>query len=229
VKPAAAAAIVFLLLLGIFAATGRVFFINDFAQRGLAARQRLVRMTGGDDRVPPQRAADVTAFDARYAAHRLATWLHVIPGGAFLALAPLQFSSKLRRRWPGVHRWLGRALIACALISAAAAFFFAMTMPFAGVAESIPIGLFGAFFVFAIARGFILIRRRDVVRHREWMTRAFAFAIAISTVRVFDGIFDATLSPLGYSMRSIFVIAVWAGWLTTGAVAEMWIRLRTEG
>lgn len=39
-------------------------------------------------------------------------FLHMITGGALCVLAPFQMIGPLRRRWPGLHRWMGRGMIA---------------------------------------------------------------------------------------------------------------------
>ena len=91
-------------------------------------------------------------------------------------------------------------------------------------AEAAAIGLFGGLFLLAMTRGFLAIRKRDVALHREWMIRTFAIAIAISTVRVFGAVLDIALAPMGIGPQAIFVLAVWAGWIVTVGVAELWIR-----
>jgi hypothetical protein len=56
------------------------------------------------------------------------------------------------------------------------------------------------------------------------MIRAFALALAISTVRIFAAALDLVATPSGLEPGPAFVIAIWAGWLTTIGAAESWIR-----
>ena len=97
-------------------------------------------------------------------------------------------------------------------------------MPYAGPAEAAAIALFGGLFLAAMPCALLAVRRGDVARHREWMLRAFALAIAVSTVRVLGGVFDVALSPHGVSPRAVFVLAVWTGWTISLVLAELWIR-----
>ena len=163
-------------------------------------------------------------MDGKFAAHPVVTRLHVVPGGLFLLFAPLQFSVRIRRRYPRLHRWSGRILLPLALISVATGLYFGLVMPFGGPGEAVAIALFGALFLTAMARGYLAIRRHQVERHREWMVRVFAIALAISTVRVVGAVLDITLTPAGFPPARLFVLSVWTGWVITVGAAELWIR-----
>lgn len=39
---------------------------------------------------------------------------------------------------------------------------------------------------------FRAIRRDDVVAHRRWMIRAFSIGVAVGTIRIWIGVFQAT-------------------------------------
>lgn len=97
-------------------------------------------------------------------------------------------------------------------------------MPFGGLGEAVAIALFGVTLLTAIVVAFVAVRRGQIARHREWMIRVFAFAIAISTIRLAVGAIDAALTPSGYPPADQFVLSVWAGWIITLAGAEAWIR-----
>ena len=127
-------------------------------------RERLFHALGLDDPNQGARTIEVARFDSSFAAHPRKTLLHVIPGGLFLALAPLQFSSRLRTRHLRLHRWSGRVLVAAGLASGLNGLYFGLLMPFAGPPEAIAIALFGGLFVLALVRGFLAIRRHDPAR-----------------------------------------------------------------
>jgi len=174
----------FLVVLGVFAAYGRSIHVDDWLMRmeppraDAFARLRLVDPFASD------RPAEVERLDRKFGDHPRLALLHTVPGGLFLAFALLQFSTRVRRRWIGFHRWSGRLLIAAAFATTVPALFFGVLRPYGGSAEAVAIALFAALFLFSLGRGFVAIRRGDVTRHRAWMTRAFAIALGISTVRV---------------------------------------------
>jgi uncharacterized membrane protein len=210
--------------IGVGASFGRAVFVSDFATRAEPLRQQILHALDRDDASGAERAVDLSIFDGRYGAHSLATVLHVLPGGLFLLLAPLQFSTRVRVRFVQFHRWSGRVLVLAAIAAAATGLYFGLFVPFAGAAESVPIALFGSLLLFSLWKAVVSIRNRRVERHREWMIRAFALALAVSTVRIVGAVLDLTLTPSGFGPRPMFVIAIWTGWVTTLAAAEIWIR-----
>ncbi len=213
-----------LALLGVGAAVGRSVFLADLVTRAEPFRQQLLHGLHRNDPHVLQRAEELYRFDSRFAAHPLVALLHVVPGGIFLTLALFQFSSRVRRRYVQFHRWSGRALVLVAFVAGLSAFYFGLLMPYGGLGEAIAIALFGGLFLVAISRAFIAIRRHQVARHREWMIRAFAIAIGISTVRVVGAFFDVALTPAGIRPPEIFVLSIWVGWVITLGAAEVWVR-----
>jgi len=83
----------------------------------------------------------------------------------------------------------------------------------------LPGGLF-----LALARAVAAIRAGRVAAHREWMIRAFAVALGISTVRLVAAALDLVVSPYGVPLAPLFVASLWIGWGVTVAAAELWIR-----
>lgn len=215
--------VVLLTLIGLTAAVGRTTYPADLATRLDPQRTRLLAYLDIDDPLAAQRPAEVRRFDSPFAAHPVLALLHVVPGGLFLALAPLQFSSRLRERHRRLHRWSGRGLVLAAVVSASSGLYFGLFMPFGGAAEALAIVVFGGLLLAAVGRAVVAIRTGRVALHREWMIRAFAVAIGISTVRVFGAILDVLLTPAGVRPDHVFVLSVWAGWAATLGAAELWI------
>jgi uncharacterized membrane protein len=216
--------VILLALLGVAAALGRALFLTDFVTRAEPFRQHLFDALRLDDPHMLQRAEEVARFDHRFAAHPFLTLLHVVPGAIFLVLAPLQFSSRVRNGYVEFHRWSGRVLILLAFAAGSSALYFGLLVPYGGPSEAIAIALFGGLFLAAISRAFLAIRRRRVACHREWMIRAFATAIGISTVRVVGAVLDVSLTPAGFRPQAVFVLSLWTGWTLTLGGAELWIR-----
>ena len=213
-----------LVALGVFSAIGRTVFLDDFIARAEFVREWSMAAMGRHDPLALQRPAEVARMDGKFAAHPTLTLLHVVPGGLFLLFAPLQFSSRLRSRHLALHRWSGRIILPLLVASMLPGLYFGVINPYGGPGEAVMIALFcGALFM-SIGIAFIAIRRRQVARHREWMIRVFAFAIAISSIRLAFGAIDAALTPSGIPPPQQFTLAVWIGWLITLAAAEAWIR-----
>jgi uncharacterized membrane protein len=216
--------VVVLVILGTIAAVGRGVFPADLARRSDPVRQRALSSFHQKDPFLSQRPAELDRFDARFGARPLTTMLHVLPGAFFLVLAPLQFSPRIRDRHLRFHRWSGRVLLLVAVPATLTGLYFGLRMPYGGAAESAAITVFGGLFLFFLTRAFIAIRRGQVARHREWMIRAFAIAIGVSTVRICAALFDVTLTPAGLRPPHLFALSLWTGWAATLAAGELWIR-----
>ena len=216
-------AIIVLVIIGVAASVARWIFVADLAARFDPFRERMLAASGREDPFAAARAAELAIGDGRFARHPVMISLHLLAGALFLVLAPLQFSSSIRRRYPGFHRWSGRMLVMIAGLTAVAGLFFGLLMPYAGAGEASAVALFGGLFLVAIGKGVIAIRSGDVAAHREWMTRAFAVGIGISTVRIVAAILDLTLTPAGLSPARIFVLSIWIGWSLTVVAAELWL------
>lgn len=216
------AGIAVLSVIGVVSGGARAIFVADLAT--LAEPARLSTLSVFRDNPIPHTDADLAHFDGRFAAQPIVTLLHVVPGALFLALAPLQFSSRVRTDYLNIHRWSGRALMLLGVTSVLSSFYFGLLNPFGGLGEAAAIGLFGALFLFALARAYLAIRSGHVDLHREWVIRAFAVALAISTVRLVNVVLDITFMPSGTALADLFVLSLWIGWVTTIAAAEAWIR-----
>jgi uncharacterized membrane protein len=148
-------------------------------------------------------------LDAGFAQHRLLTMLHIVPGLFFVVLAPLQFVQGLRRRRPRLHRWTGRAVLVLGAIIGSTALVMSPQMAIGGANETAATMLFATLFLFALAKGFLAIRRGRVALHREWMLRAFAIGMAVTTTRPIVGAFFATGRLTHLTPHDFFGIAFW--------------------
>ena len=213
-------ALVGLVALGVASVVLRLVFPADAASQLEPIRQAIVGAGGTSD----QRLGELAEFDRRFAANRGITALHIIPGGLFLILLPLQLSGAVRRRLRAFHRWNGRLLIAVGTLSTVPALYFAIAMPFGGVAELVVIVPVAVWFLVSMLRAYRAIKRRDIDTHRRWMLRAIAAPIGVTVVRLVGPIADLSLTPLGASARDTFVAAVCIGWALTFVATEWWIR-----
>jgi uncharacterized membrane protein len=169
-----------------------------------------------------QQPPPADAFGVRYVEHPWIALLHIVPGLLFLILAPLQFIAPIRRRRLSLHRRLGRLLVLCAAISGLFALAAAFRFPaFGGITTQAATFFFGVIFLFALAKAFTHIRRKNVRAHREWMIRTFALALGVATIRLFIGLFEA-FSPFGF--QEVFGVSFWLGLGLNLLIAEIWIN-----
>jgi uncharacterized membrane protein len=180
----------------------------------VAGSARLVEVLGGPELIPT---------DPRFAASPAPVVVHVAAAISYVLLGAFQFSAGVRRRHRGWHRRAGRLLVALGLMVALSALWMTLVFPRkAGTGELLYLFrlLFGAGMALSIILGLAAIGRRDVVRHRAWMTGAYALALGAgtqaSTVGTGGALFGSGVVRTDLMMG--------AGWGINLAVAEWFIR-----
>ncbi len=180
----------------------------------LAGTARLVEVLGGPELIPT---------DARFAASPAPVVLHVAAAIGYALLGAFQFSAGIRQRHPGWHRRSGRLLVALGLAVAFSALWLTLAFPRKdGTGELLYLFrlLFGSGMAISIVLGLAAIRRRDIARHRAWMTRAYALALGAGTQTLTVG-FGGALFGVGVVRTDLMM---GAGWAINLAVAEWFIR-----
>jgi uncharacterized membrane protein len=214
------AIVIFLTLIGIGIVARRTMklapvLINGFQPHVSQANKRLEELAATDD------------IFARYP---ILTLVHILPGLVYLLTAPFQFSKKIRQRNITTHRRLGRVVIISGLTAGITAFIMSLAMPsIGGVNQAAATLLFSIFFLFALSKAYLLIRKGKIVFHREWMIRAYAIGLAITTIRPIVGIFFATSGFTGLTPYEFFGTAFWIGFVLHLVAAEVWIYRTRPG
>jgi hypothetical protein len=128
-------------------------------------------------------------FDAKeladYWPRRFGFVLHIVFGSFALVLGLAQFWTGLRRQWPAVHRWTGRAYLACVALGMTGGYYLAATTT---LGPSYGLALAGLATAWGATTGvaWYAIRRRAIDLHRTWMIRAYVVTFAFVVYRVFD-------------------------------------------
>ena len=173
--------------------------------------------------------AEITPANARFFASPLPVVLHIVGASGYALLGAFQFVSRLGRRGTGWHRWVGRVLLVpCGLIVGLSGLW--MTLFYPGTNSTAGAGamllyalrlLFGSGMVFSIIYGFIAIRRGDMIRHRAWMTRAYAIGLGAGTQVLTLAAGEMIGGPPNELNHALLM---GAGWMINVAVAEWAIR-----
>ena len=173
--------------------------------------------------------AEVTPANARFFASPLPVVLHIVGAGVYALFGAFQFVSRLWRRGIGWHRWVGRLLLVpCGLLVGLSGVW--MTLFYPGTNSTAGAGaillyalrlLFGSGMVFSLVYGFIAIRRGDMIRHRAWMTRAYAIGLGAGTQALTLAAGEIIAGPPNELGNALLM---GAGWVINLAIAEWSIR-----
>jgi uncharacterized membrane protein len=106
---------------------------------------------------------------------------HGVAGALALLLAPFQFSTRLRRRSPKLHRILGRLYVAGVAIAAPVAIPIAVILGPPALVPAATIQTCG--WLLTTAVGLYCIRIGQIRQHEEWMTRSYPFAMVFVFAR----------------------------------------------
>ena len=170
-------------------------------------------------------AAQFAKLDDLFAHYPILTLIHIVPGLLFMLLGPLQFNSTIRARHLRWHRISGRIFVICGVVIGISALVMSLGMPaIGGFNQAAATTLFATFFLFALCKAFLYIRRHEIPLHREWMIRAFSVGLAVATIRPIIGIFFATSRFSRLTPHEFFGIAFWIGFVLHLIAAEAWIH-----
>ncbi|MEM9236074.1 MAG: DUF2306 domain-containing protein, partial [Verrucomicrobiota bacterium] len=139
----------------------------------------------------------------------------------------LQFSRRLLRSIPSLHRWLGRIYVYSVLgLVGPTGLYLALFAKggFWGRAGFLLLGILTMHFTL---QGFVALRRggRDMTRHFEFMIRSFAMLASAITFRIGHLGFHL----LGVDDRTNYLVSLWLSILGNAAVAEaVVLRLRSR-
>jgi uncharacterized membrane protein len=130
----------------------------------------------------------------------------------------------LRRRRPGYHRAAGRTLVVAGALVAGSALSMTLMYPQEGTGDVLYLfrPAFSTAMVASIVLGFAAIRRREIARHRAWMIRAYAIALAAGTQAFTVGVGGALFGD-GVLAHDLSIASAW---LINLAVAEWAVRRR---
>ena len=129
-----------------------------------------------------------------------------------------------RRRRPGYHRAAGRTLTVAGALVAGSTLWMTLMYPQEGTGDVLYLFRLGfsTAMVASIVLGFAAIRRREIARHRAWMIRVYAIALAAGTQAFTVGVGGALFGD-GVLAHDLSIASAW---LINLAVAEWAVRRR---
>ena len=154
----------------------------------------------------------------RFWPHRVGLAVHVLAASLAFVVAPLQFSTRVRKRWPVLHRRTGWLYVTCALISAPVSFHLSF---FSSCAMCVPpFAIWSVLFLIVTALAVLMAVRRNFEAHRQFMIRSWILMNGFVFVRL-----DTHLEfpfPTGPGVNRPAML-IWAVWVVPLVMTEMWL------
>lgn len=144
---------------------------------------------------------------------------HVLGAAVGILVGLLQFSSKIRRRWPRFHRRLGWAYVAGCIIGAPGALGLAATS--ACVACRPALASLTIYWFAATLFAFLLARRKDFARHQQFMIRSFVAMNAFVIIRL-----AYMLPDPGLGEHEFRIVREYMSCFLPLLLTEMWLSWR---
>ncbi|SFB51530.1 Predicted membrane protein [Cohnella sp. OV330] len=156
---------------------------------------------------------------------RLAAWLRVLDVHiAFACLAlltgALNFASRPTGERRRRHRVVGYVYLVSVLAVVVTSGYMA---PYAtgGRAVSMAFNLLNMVWFAATLTALVMIRRRQIDRHRRWMVRSYAFCFTNLSIQLIE---TALTRTLGVPYETAYAVSVYATILILAAIAEIVVR-----
>lgn len=148
-------------------------------------------------------------------------WLlsHAVAGSLAFLVAPFQFSAKLRRRHPRLHRVMGRLYVAGVVVATPTAVPVAVILGPPSLVMATVIQSAGWLVTTGIA--LYWVRRGDIRQHQEWMLRSYPFAMVFILARA-----TLTIPAIKEMGEAGFVSVVWSYVAVAGSLPSLIISLR---
>lgn len=147
---------------------------------------------------------------------------HTTCGAIALLAGPIQFSSRIRRRYLKFHRTLGIMYVISVFVGAYTGIALAAGRP--GLPGT---SMQAAAWIVCTTAAFITARNRQIVQHRRWMTRSYAVTFTFVSSRVLN-LWPRYWSHLGDSFAAVGVIAFTLASLLIVELGLSWRELTTS-
>lgn len=153
-------------------------------------------------------------------------YIHVYSSIFVLLAGFTQFSPKILRHFPVIHRLNGRMYAFVVIVLSAPSGIYIGWHANGGYAAKIAFIVLGLLWFWFTWKGVESIRKHAVTAHRDWMWRSFALAFSAVTLRLWKLIIVYFFEP---NPMDVYQIVAWLGWVPNLLVAEYLItKKRTK-
>jgi uncharacterized membrane protein len=154
-----------------------------------------------------------------------AFFVHVFTSIFTLIAGFTQFSSMFLRKYPRLHRFIGKIYVIDILFITGPA---GLVMSFyanGGIPSRIAFLMLSLLWMSCTAMAWITIRKRKIQQHKEFMMRSYALTFSAITLRAWKYALVFLFQP---APMDVYRLVAWLGWVPNLLLVEYWIYLRKK-
>lgn len=140
--------------------------------------------------------------------YNITFYFHIIFGGIALMIGWLQFHKGLRKKFPRLHRMIGKTYILSVILSGIPGFYIALHAS-GGLSPKLGFSLGAILWVFLAYKGYSSIRKGEVEAHKHYLMYNYAGTFGAVTLRLWLPILIALF---GEFLLAYQVVA-WLSWI----------------
>lgn len=148
-----------------------------------------------------------------------AFYTHIISGGIALLIGWIQFSEKFRERNIKAHRTIGKIYVSTVVLSAIAGIHIGFYAT-GGVVSALGFISLGLIWFYTTVKGYVYIRRGEVVMHEKMMIFSYAATFAAVTLRIWLPL----LTLIAGDFIVAYTIVAWLCWVPNIVVGYVLTR-----
>ncbi len=156
---------------------------------------------------------------------RIAFFIHVYASMWVLLAGFTQFSRKLLKNNPRLHRAMGYIYVTDVLLITGPAGFIMGIYANGGTVSRIAFISLAVFWIFFTATALIKARQKDFKAHQRFMMRSYALTLSALTLRAWK--FSIT-NTVELPPMDVYRMVAWLGWVPNLLLAEWLIRRKTQ-
>lgn len=156
---------------------------------------------------------------------RIAFFIHVYASIWVLLAGFTQFSSRIQRRNPGLHRAMGYIYVTDVLLITGPAGLLMGFYANGGITSRIAFVTLALLWIYFTARALVSARQKNFIAHRNFMLRSFALTLSALTLRAWKYGINNTFE---FPPMDVYRVVAWMGWVPNLLVAEYLISRRKK-
>lgn len=153
---------------------------------------------------------------------RWSFYIHVFTSPLVIISGLLQFNKTLISKRTKIHRILGYIYILDILVITGPAAFVMSLYANGSYPAQVSFTLLSSLWIIFTFLGYFFVRKKDFIRHGNWLLRSYALTLSAVTLRLYAYLFDVFNLSIG--PIETYILLAYTSWIPNLIIAEILIR-----